>query len=212
MMQRTQVPQTTIQRLPVYLRCLLQAQQDRMPVISSVEIAEMVGTNAAQVRKDLSYLGELGTRGIGYDVEALIAHISRSLGITGLRRTALVGYGRLGGALKGYTGFSDRGFNIVAVFDADPAKIGTDADDVTIRSIDELESGLAENRVEIVVMATPADVTQELVDRVTSAGVKAILNLAPVRLQVPDDVAVRQVCLSTDLQILSFYLAQGGMK
>ena len=211
-MERTQIPETTIQRLPVYLRCLLQAQQDRIPVISSVEIAEMAGTNAAQVRKDLSYLGELGTRGIGYDVEALIAHISKSLGITQLRRAAIVGYGRLGSALKSYTGFSDRGFEIVAVFDADPEKVGTDADGVTIRSIDELETGLTEQGVEIVVMATPATVTQGLADRVTAAGVKAILNLAPVRLQVPDDVAVRQVCMSTDLQILSFYLAQDGLK
>ncbi len=211
-MERTQVPETTIQRLPIYLRCLLQAQQDRMPVVSSVEIAEMAGTNAAQVRKDLSYLGELGTRGIGYDVEALIAHISKSLGITELRRAAIIGYGRLGGALKSYTGFSDRGFDIAAVFDADPAKIGTDADGVTVRSIDELEQGLREADVEIAVLATPAGVAQELVDRITSAGVKAVLNLAPVRLHVPDDVAVRQVCLSTDLQILSFYLAQDGLK
>ncbi|MBN2404169.1 MAG: redox-sensing transcriptional repressor Rex [Coriobacteriia bacterium] len=209
-MERTQIPETTIQRLPVYLRCLLQAQQDRKPVISSVEIAEMVGTNAAQVRKDLSYLGELGTRGIGYDVEALIAHVSKSLGVSELRRAAIVGYGRLGGALKSYTGFSDRGFDIVAVFDASPDKIGTDADGVTIRSVDELDAGLAEEGVEIVIMATPAAETQALVDRVVGAGIKAILNLAPVRLQVPDDVAVRQVCMSTDLQILSFYLAQGG--
>lgn len=211
-MERTQIPETTIQRLPVYLRGLLQAQQDRMPVISSVEIAEMVGTNAAQVRKDLSYLGELGTRGIGYDVEALIAHISKSLGITELRRAAIIGYGRLGGALKSYTGFSERGFDIVAVFDADPAKVGTDADGVAIRSIDELETGLSDMHVEIAIMATPAPVAQSMADRVVAAGVKAILNLAPVRLHVPDDVAVRQVCLSTDLQILSFYLAQSGEK
>lgn len=211
-MERAQVPETTIHRLPVYLRCLLQAQQDRIPVISSVEIADMAGTNAAQVRKDLSYLGELGTRGIGYDVEALIAHISKSLGITELRRAAIIGFGRLGGALKSYTGFSDRGFDIVAVFDADPAKIGTDADGVVVRSIDDLEQGLADAAVEIAVLATPAGVAQELAERITNAGVKAILNLAPVRLHVPDDVAVRQVCLSTDLQILSFYLAQDGLK
>lgn len=211
-MERTQIPETTIQRLPVYLRGLLQAQQDRMPVVSSVEIADMVGTNAAQVRKDLSYLGELGTRGIGYDVDALIAHISKSLGITQLRRAAIVGYGRLGGALKSYTGFSERGFDIVAVFDADPAKVGTDADGVPVRSIEDLEAGLAEQDVDIAIIATPADVAQAVADRVVSVGVKAILNLAPARLQVPDDVAVRQVCLSTDLQILSFYLAQSGDK
>ena len=210
-MDRTQVPETTIQRLPVYLRCLLQVQQERMPVINSVEVAEMCGTNAAQVRKDLSYLGELGTRGIGYDVEALIGHISGVLGITECRRAAIVGFGRLGGALLGYSGFAERGFGIVAIFDADSEKIGTTAGGLLVRSIDELEDGLAEAGVEIAILTTPAEVTQELADRVVNAGVKAILNLAPVRLSVPDHVAVRQVCMSTELQVLSFYLAQDAL-
>lgn len=205
-----QIPQITIQRLPAYLRCLLQAQAIRMPVINSIGIAEMCGTNAAQVRKDLSYLGELGIRGTGYDVEDLIGHISRVLGITERRRAAIVGFGKLGGALFGYSGFAERGFEIVAVFDADPAKIGSAAGNVVVRSVDEIETVLAEEDVEIVIMATPPSVTQAAVNRVVAGGVKAILNLAPVNLDVPDDVIVRQVCLSTDLQILSFYLAQGG--
>ncbi|GAB4284775.1 MAG: redox-sensing transcriptional repressor Rex [Coriobacteriia bacterium] len=207
-MERAQVPETTIQRLPVYLRCLLQAQQERMPVINSVQMAEMCGSNAAQVRKDLSYLGELGTRGIGYDVEALIAHISRVLGITERRRAVVVGYGRLGGALRSYTGFPERGFEIVAVFDADPAKIGTDADGLIVRPMEELEDGIREVGAEIAILATPAPVSQLVADRLVDAGIRAILNLAPVRLHVPAGVAVRQVCLSTDLQILSFHLAQ----
>lgn len=206
----TQIPQSTIQRLPVYLRCLLQAQAVRMPLINSIGIAEMCGTNAAQVRKDLSCLGELGIRGTGYDVAELIGHISRVLGITERRRAAIVGFGKLGGALLGYSGFGERGFEIVAVFDVDPAKIGTVAGDLVVRSFDELEAVLAEEEVEIVIMATPPAASQAVASRIVAAGVRAILNLAPVNLDVPEGVIVRQVCLSTDLQILSFYLAQGG--
>lgn len=204
----SQVPQTTIQRLPVYLRCLLQAQAMMMPVINSPGIAEMCGTNAAQVRKDFSYLGELGTRGIGYDVEALIAHISRVLGITERRRAAIIGYGKFGAALEGYSGFAERGFEFVAIFDADPAKIGTAAGDLTVDSIADAGRILRERDVDIVVLSTPASAAQAAADVAVAAGVKAILNLAPVQLVVPSDVAVRQVCLSTDLQILSFHLAQ----
>ncbi|MDZ4167530.1 MAG: redox-sensing transcriptional repressor Rex [Coriobacteriia bacterium] len=211
-MERAIVPQTTIQRLPLYLRCLLEAQAQRMPLVNSVEVAEMCGTNAAQVRKDLSYLGELGTRGIGYDVESLITHISGVLGIAERRRAAIIGFGRFGGALLGYSGFAERGFEIVAVIDSDPAKIGTEVQSlsgpIVVSSVDDLEDVLVESHAEIVIMATPAPVTQALADRVVKAGVRAILNLAPVRLAVPEQVAVRQTCLSTELQILSFYLAQ----
>jgi redox-sensing transcriptional repressor len=210
-MRREQIPETTIQRLPAYLRCLLQFQEARRPVVSSVELAESCGTNAAQVRKDLSYLGELGTRGIGYDVEALIGHVSTVLGITEKRRAAIVGFGHFGSALLGYTGFPERGFDIIAVFDSDPAKVGTGAASLTVSSIDDLERVLVERGVEIVIFATPAEVTQALAERAVAAGVKAVLNLAPVRLVLPDDVAVRQVCLSTDLQVLSFHLAQNAL-
>lgn len=210
MERNANVPGATIQRLPAYLRCLLQAQTNQMPLVNSGSIAEMCGTNAAQVRKDFSYLGELGTRGIGYDVAELIGHISRVLGIVERRRAAIIGFGKLGGALFGYSGFGERGFEIVALFDADSGKIGTTAGALTISGMDEVESVLRGQGVEIVILATPAAVTQSAADAVVSAGVKAILNLAPVSLSVPDDVAVRQVCLSTDLQILSFHLAQGG--
>lgn len=208
-MGKAQIPQSTIQRLPVYLRALLQAQEERRPVVNSYDIAEMCGTNPAQVRKDFSYLGELGTRGIGYDVEALIAHFSEVLGITQRRRAAIIGFGKLGSALLGYPGFAERGFEIVAVFDVDPAKVGTRTDGLVVRSMDELEQVLLDERVEIVIVTTPAQAAQEVADRAVRAGIKAILNMAPVRLVVPDDVVVRQVCLSTDLQVLSFHLAQG---
>ncbi len=210
-MERTSIPETTIERLPVYLRCLLEAQGQRMPLVSSVMIAEMCGTNAAQVRKDLSYMGELGTRGIGYDVGELIAHISRVLGITEVRRAALVGFGHLGSALIGYPGFADRGFEIVAVLDADPEKIGTSVGELTVSDIEDLENVITASGAEIAIMTTPASVTQDLVDRLVHAGIRGVLNLAPVTLSVPEGVAVRQVCLSTDLQVLSFYVARNTL-
>jgi len=210
-MDRTGIPETTIQRLPLYLRCLLEAQAQRMPLVNSGVLAEMCGTNAAQVRKDFSYLGELGTRGIGYDVNALVSHISSVLGINERRRAVLVGYGRFGSALMGYPGFAERGFEIVAVLDTDPAKIGTQAGPVTVASAEDLEQEVARTGAEIAILTTPASVTQDLADRLVKAGVRGILNLAPLRLNVPDDVAVRQVCLSTELQVLSFYLAQNAL-
>lgn len=206
-MDHANVPQTTINRLPIYLRCLMKAQEMRMPVINSLGIAEMAGTNAPQVRKDLSYLGELGTRGIGYDVDALIAHIYRWLGLTSDRRTAIVGFGRLGSALLGYGGFGERGFTVVAVFDADRGKVGTRPLGIEVYDVADLEPVLQELLVDIVIVTTPAEKAQAVAERVAAAGVKAILNFAPVRLELPNDVAVRQVDLSTELQILSFYLA-----
>jgi redox-sensing transcriptional repressor len=206
-MDHGNVPQTTIGRLPIYLRCLMRAQEMNMPVINSVGIAEMAGSNAAQVRKDLSYLGELGTRGIGYDVESLIAHISRWLGLVTDRRCAIVGFGRLGSALLGYGGFGERGFAVVAVFDDDPGKVGTMANGIAVTATADLESCLHDLLVDIVILTTPAAVAQEVAERAVAGGVKAILNFAPVRLELPTDVAVRQVDLSTELQILSFHLA-----
>jgi redox-sensing transcriptional repressor len=207
----TSIPSTTIERLPMYLRCLLEAQSQRMPLVNSQVLAEMCGTNAAQVRKDFSYLGELGTRGIGYDVNALVAHISSVLGISELRRAILVGYGRFGSALFGYPGFTERGFEIVAVLDADPAKIGMRVDGVTVADVADLEDVVTSSEAEIAILATPAKVTQALAERLADAGIRAILNLAPVRLNVPKGVAVRQVCLSTELQVLSFHLAQNEL-
>lgn len=206
-MDHDSVPQMTINRLPLYLRCLLRAQESRMPVINSLGIAEMAGTNAAQVRKDLSYLGELGTRGIGYDVDSLIAHISRWLGLTADRRCAIVGFGRLGNALLGYDGFGERGFSVVAVFDQDADKIGTRPLGIEVHDVADLERVLQEQLVDIVMLAIPASFAVAVAHRVVAGGVKAILNFAPVLLDLPPGVAVRQVDLSTELQILSFHLA-----
>lgn len=206
-MTQAPIPQTTIQRLPVYLRCLLQAQSMHMPVINSIGIAEMAGSNAAQVRKDLSYLGEFGIRGIGYDVEDLIGHVSRWLGVSVSRHAAIIGMGRLGGALRSYGGFEDRGFRIVALFDTDPEKVRSDVGGLPIDPIEDLEEVIAQRGVEVVILTTPPEAAQALLDRLVSSGVKAILNFAPVRLDVPADVMVRQVDLAVELQVLSFHLA-----
>ncbi|MDI6712482.1 MAG: redox-sensing transcriptional repressor Rex [Anaerosomatales bacterium] len=202
------IPQSTIERLPQYLRCLLELQALGVPLVKSDRLAGLCGSNAAQVRKDFSYLGELGTRGIGYEVSALIDHISKILGVKERRRVAIVGYGKLGAALHGYSGFPERGFEVVALFDVDPAKVGREFDGVRLYHLDEAPRVLKELGVEIAIVATPARAAQLAADAIVEGGVKAILNLAPTRLVVPDDVNVRQVCLSTDLQILSFFLAK----
>ncbi len=202
------IPQSTIERLPQYLRCLLELQALGVPLVKSDRLAGLCGSNAAQVRKDFSYLGELGTRGIGYEVSALIEHISQILGVKERRKVAIVGYGKLGAALHGYAGFAERGFEVVALFDVDPVKVGREFDGVRLYHLDEAPRVLKELGVEIAIVATPARAAQLAADAIVEGGVKSILNLAPTRLVVPDDVNVRQVCLSTDLQILSFFLAK----
>lgn len=203
-----QLPDQTINRLPVYRCCLTQARKVGIAVINSLQLAQMAGTNAAQVRKDLSYLGELGKRGIGYDVDGLIRHLSEVLGLTEKRRVAIVGYGHLGGALRGYDGLETRGFEIVAIYDNDPAKVGTQVGEIVITSMDDIERGLRERGVEIVILTTPTTVAQEVAERVVAAGVRAIMSFTCSLLDLPDDVHVRPVDLSVELQVLSFYLAR----
>lgn len=177
-----------------------------MPVVNSVQIAEMTGTNAAQVRKDLSYLGEFGTRGIGYDVDSLIAHLSKHLGLTEHRRVAIIGYGRLGSAFQSYPGFEERSMKVVAVLDSDPGKVGASVDGMVIESTDNLEDVVRRTGVEIAIITTPGKHAQAIADRVVAAGVRAILNFAPVQLHVPHGVEVRQADVAGELQILSFHL------
>ncbi|MGH9281831.1 MAG: redox-sensing transcriptional repressor Rex [Acidimicrobiales bacterium] len=176
-----------------------------MTTISSEELARLAGVNAAKVRKDLSYLGSYGTRGVGYDVEYLLYQISRELGLTQDRPVAIVGLGNLGHALANYRGFMARGFRIVAIFDADPAKVGELVGALAIHHIDDLARVAAEKDVAIGVIATPASAAQDVADRLVAAGVASILNFAPVVLSVPPVVSVRKVDLSIELQILSFY-------
>jgi redox-sensing transcriptional repressor len=199
------IPEATVARLPVYLRSLLEVAEMKAPTISSERLAELAGVNAAKVRKDLSYLGSYGTRGVGYDVEYLLFQISRELGLTQDWPVAIIGIGHLGHALANYDNFTARGFRIVALFDADPRKVGDEVNGIRVRSLDDLDDVVASEGVSIGIIATPAPVAQEVADRLVAAGVTSILNFAPTVLNVPDGVSLRKVDLSIELQILSFY-------
>ena len=192
-------------RLPVYLRCLLEVADTKTPTVSSERLADMAGVNAAKVRKDLSYLGSYGTRGVGYDVEFLLYQISRELGLTQDWPVVIVGLGNLGHALANYRGFSARGFRVVALVDADASKVGEKIGDMAVRHLDDLPAIAEEEHPAIGVIATPATAAQAVADRLVAAGVSAILNFAPVVLNVPPTVSIRKVDLSIELQILSFY-------
>jgi redox-sensing transcriptional repressor len=203
--RRRRIPEATVARLPVYLRSLLEVADEKVVTISSERLAEMAGVNAAKVRKDLSYLGSYGTRGVGYDVEYLLFQISRELGLTQDWPVVIVGIGNLGHALANYRGFVARGFRVVALVDADERKVGERIGDLAVRSVDDLPAIAEEHGIAIGIIATPAAAAQEVADRLVAAGVGAILNFAPAVLNVPESVALRKVDLSIELQILAFY-------
>jgi len=199
------IPEATVARLPVYLRSLLEVAGTNTVTISSERLAEMAGVNAAKVRKDLSYLGSYGTRGVGYDVEYLLFQISRELGLTQDWPVVIVGIGNLGHALANYKGFSARGFRVVALVDADHGKVGELVGGIAVRHLDDLPAIAADEGVAIGIVATPASAAQDVADRLVAAGVTSILNFAPSVLSVPKGVSLRKVDLSIELQILSFY-------
>jgi redox-sensing transcriptional repressor len=206
---RRRIPEATVARLPVYLRSLLELADGRITTVSSERLAEMAGVNAAKVRKDLSYLGSYGTRGVGYDVEYLLFQMSRELGLTKDWPVVIVGIGNLGAALANYGGFGERGFPVVALVDVDPAVVGSEVATVVVRHVDDLDAVVAALGAAIGVVATPATAAQEAVDALVAAGVRSILNFAPSMVSVPEGVALRKVDLAVELQILSFYRHQG---
>jgi redox-sensing transcriptional repressor len=191
--------------LPVYLRALVDLAERGMHTVSSVALADAAGVNSAKIRKDLSYLGSYGTRGVGYDVEYLIHQISRELGLEQDWPTCIVGIGNLGQALSNYGGFRQRGFRIAALFDADAAKIGERVNGLEILALDDMDRVVKEEEITIGIVAVPARNAQDVADRMVTAGISSILNFAPVVLQVPDRISLRKVDLSIELQILSFY-------
>jgi redox-sensing transcriptional repressor len=201
---RRRIPEATVARLPVYLRILYDLAADRVASVSSERLAELAGVNAAKVRKDLSYLGSYGTRGVGYEVDYLTYQMSRELGLTHDWPVVIVGAGNLGQALANYAGFDERGFPVSAVVDIDPAKVGTTIGRVSVRHIDALPELVVPGQA-IGVIATPAAAAQDAADRLVAAGVTAILNFAPQILTVPRGISVRKVDLAVELQILSFY-------
>jgi redox-sensing transcriptional repressor len=198
------VPRATVQRLPLYLH-LLDERADQART-SSDELAALANLNAAKVRKDLSYLGSYGTRGVGYDVAQLRFEIRRALGLTSGWRLAIVGAGNLGSALANYGGFSDGGFGVVGVFDADAKKVGRKIGGLVVEHLDQLAEAVDERSIDIGVLAVPAAAAQDVADRLAASGIKSILNFAPTVIQVPDGVEVRRVDLSTELQVLGYHL------
>ncbi len=202
---RTGVPDATIARLPVYHRVLTGLAERGVATVSSEELAEAAGVNSAKLRKDLSLLRTHGTRGVGYDVGHLLAQIGRELGLSQEWPVVIVGVGNLGHALANYGGFARRGFRLVGLLDADPARYGELVAGVTVRPVTDLAALAHTERVAIGVVATPAVAAQQVCDVLVAAGVRSILNFAPAVLSVPDGVDVRQVDLASELQILAYH-------
>ena len=189
----------------MYLRVLTTLSNRGTATASSEELATAAGVNSAKLRKDLSYLGSYGTRGVGYDVTYLRYQIAREIGLTQEGPVVIVGIGNLGQALANYAGFSSRGFHIAALVDADPARVGDTLGTLRIRSLDELEALITEHQVSIGVITTPAAAAQSVADRLVAVGVTSILNFAPTVISVPPGVDVRKVDLSIELQILAYH-------
>jgi redox-sensing transcriptional repressor len=194
-----------VERLPVYLRILADLSESAVSNVSSEELADLAGVNAAKVRKDLSYLGTYGTRGVGYEVDYLIYQVRRELGLTHDWPVVIVGAGNLGQALAGYGGFGARGFPVAGIVDVDTAKIGRVIGGVKVRRLEDLTAIVQTQRVSIGVVATPAPAAQDAANRLVKAGVTSILNFAPAVLTVPPSITVRKVDLAVELQILSYY-------
>ncbi len=202
------IPEATVARLPLYLRSLLEISERGVSTVSSEGLAGSTGVNAAKVRKDLSYLGSYGTRGVGYDVDYLVYQISVQLGLNRDWPAAIIGLGNLGRALANYRGFSQRGFRVAALFDSDPQTVGQEVAGLPVHHVDTLEVVLQDLQIAIGIVATPAAAAQDVADRLVQGGVSAILNFAPVVLQAPPHVALRKVDLSIELQILAFYIGR----
>jgi redox-sensing transcriptional repressor len=202
------IPEAAVGRLAVYLRVLSALAEQAATTVSSEELSAAAGVNSAKLRKDLSYLGSYGTRGVGYDVRVLVDEIERILGLTRKHRVAVVGIGNLGHALANYGGFPGRGFPVEALFDLDPDLIGIPVGGVPVSHLDDIPAVCAERQISIGVIATPPTAAQSVCDRLVAGGVQCILNFAPVVLQVPPHIEVRKVDLAVELQILSFHVAR----
>lgn len=200
------IADSTVRRLSLYLRFLEESAQRGLVTISSDELARRGGTTSAQVRKDLSFFGSFGKRGLGYSVPELTESLREILGLRREWQVIIVGAGKIGTALAQYRGFRQRGFRVIAVYDRDPAKIGTQWDSLTVRDMANIERDIATEQPDIAVLATPAEEAQSVVDRLVRAGMRAMLNFAPVQIQVPADVTLKTVNMAMELEGLSFAL------
>lgn len=201
------IAESTVRRLSLYLRFLEEFEDEGIETVSSEALSARGGTTSAQVRKDLSFFGSFGKRGLGYSVAELVQKLREILGLGRTYRVAMIGAGKIGSALVQYRGFRQRGFDIVAIFDTDSTKVGRGWNGLSVRDARELETELRKQPVDIAVIVTPADAAQAVADRCVALGIKALLNFAPVQLNVPDDVVVKTVNLALELETLSYALS-----
>jgi len=209
--ENKKIPPATVKRLPLYLQCLDQIDSDSIG-ISSKNLASLAKVNDAQVRRDLSYLGTLGTRGVGYDIKTLRNQLQLELGLVEGWSAVIVGVGNLGSALAHYGGFKDKGFGVVGLFDDDPKKINSQVAGLVVTPLNKMEEYCKKYNVAIGIIATPGEYAQGVADQLINCGVRSILNFAPVLLKNVKDVQIRSVDLSQELQILSYYLDRPILK
>jgi len=202
--KKNKIPEATLVRLPYYLRALYVLDDEGYEIASSQDIADLAGSNSAQVRKDLSYLGEFGRKGVGYNVKYLIQVLEKILGVSRKRTAVLVGVGRLGEAILSSQNIRKRGFDFVAAFDVDPVKIGKVIAGVPVYDFNQLEKILEGEKIDIGVIAVPPEAAQQVAERLVRAGVKGILNFVPVPVKVP--VPMRTVCIAAEMQLLSYHI------
>lgn len=205
-MQNTEIPEIVVRRLPLYARALHWLMQEGVQTVSSSELGAKLGMSAAQIRKDLSYFGEFGKQGTGYDVKYLFSQLQRILGMQKEWLVALVGIGDLGHAIARYGGFAKRGFKIAALFDNDPKKIGQQVGELQILGMDALPMVVRGLRIRLGIIAVPAEAAQEVADQMVAAGIKAILNYAPINLHVPKGIRVRYIDPVVVLQSMTYHL------
>ncbi len=204
MTQKEDIPRKTVYRLSIYQRCLQLLRENKVETVSSEALAKAAGVKSSQLRKDLAYFGNFGTRGLGYNVESLYAMIAEMLGTTRLQPVILVGVGNLGAALLRYSGFNKEGFEIVAAFDIHPEKVRGSR--VPVHPSAEMAHFIRDNSVKLAILAVPAAVAQQAVNDLVNAGIQAILNFAPVVLDVPGEVVVNNVDLALELENLSYFI------
>jgi redox-sensing transcriptional repressor len=207
-MKVEKISELTTNRLSVYLRCLNELAAEGTKTVSSDKLATQFHLNSAQIRKDLAYFGEFGVRGVGYYVESLRDHITKILGLTKEHRVAIIGAGRLGTALTDYYGFTQSNFTVVALFDADPSKIGQKVGEAEIYDIKNFAEVVKKDNIDVAVIAVPAQFAQNVLEQITAAGIKAVMNFAPTPLRVEDSVKLKTVDLTISLESLSYFLAQ----
>jgi redox-sensing transcriptional repressor len=205
-MNADKIPDIIIGRLPIYLRALQRLSDQGIHNTSSQELGEMIGISAAQIRKDISQFGEFGKQGTGYSIPFLIERLQSILKVNRVWDVIIVGMGDMGHALARYNGFANRGFHVTMLFDNDPKKVGATLGDLEILSTSTLAERVKQNKIKVAMLTVPASVAQDVTDQLVKAGVKAILNYAPIHLNVPKDVHVQHIDPATHLQRMTFYL------